>query len=129
MVTSGTVWPVMEGKSTHDVTWPSLHRNANNCKMAFEDDFTSNMAINLDIVPMRRLSRSKARAEVELIAEVCKDLGMDKMRLSMILEYFELGLLDCEHVKIPIPNIDCENNHVSNESESHKDRDKKGCKD
>ena len=51
------------GKSTNDVTWPSLHGNANNYGMAFENDFTSNVTINKDIVPVQRLSRSKARAE------------------------------------------------------------------
>ena len=53
VVTSGATWSVVEGESTHDVTWPSLHGNANNCGMAFENDFTSNVAINKDIVPMQ----------------------------------------------------------------------------
>ena len=46
--------------------------------------------------------------------------SLDKLDLSMNLECLELGPLDCEHVKSPIPNVDCENNHVGNESKSHK---------
>ena len=33
-----------------------------------------------------------------------------------------------EHMKNSIPNINCENSHVGNESESHKNRGKKECK-
>lgn len=40
--------------------------------------------------------------EAELIAEVRKDLGVDELDLSMILECLELGSLDCEQVKSPI---------------------------
>ena len=67
--TSGTTWPTLEGELTHDVTWLQWHGNANICGMAFEDDFTSNVAINKDIVPIQRLSRSKACEKVELIAK------------------------------------------------------------
>ena len=52
VVTGGTAWPVVEGESTHDVTWLSLHGNANNSGIAFKDDFTYNVAINKDIVYM-----------------------------------------------------------------------------
>ena len=52
MVIGGAVWPAVESELTHDVTWPSLHGNANNCEMAFNNDLKSNMAINKDIVPM-----------------------------------------------------------------------------
>ena len=47
--------------------------------MAFENDFTSNVAINKDIVPMQCLLRSKACAKAELIAEVCRDLSLDEL--------------------------------------------------
>ena len=50
--------------------------------MVFEDNFTSNVVINKDIVSMQRLSRSKARAEAELIAKVRRDLGLDELDLS-----------------------------------------------
>ena len=49
----GVAWAAVEGESTCDATWPSLHENANNCEMTFEDNFMSNMAINKDIVPMQ----------------------------------------------------------------------------
>ena len=89
MVTGGVAQPAVEGESTHDVTWPSLYGNANNCRMAFEDEFTSNVAVNKDIIPMQRLSRSKARAKAELIAKACRDLGLDELDLSMNLECLE----------------------------------------
>ena len=73
------------------------------------------------------MSRSEAHAEAELIAEAHGDLGLDKLDLSMNLDCLELGPLDCEHVKSPIPNMDCENNHVGNELESHKNRGNRGC--
>ena len=92
-VTSGATWPAVEGKSTHDFAQPSLYGNANNCGMAFEDDFMSNVAINKDMVPLQHLSKSKARAEAELIAEVCRDLGSDELDLNMHLECLELGPL------------------------------------
>ena len=76
VVTGGVAQPAVEGELTHDVTWPLLHRNANNCGMAFEDDFMSNVAINKDIVPMQCLSRSKAHAKAELIVKVRKDLDL-----------------------------------------------------
>ena len=75
------------------------------------------------------MSRSKARAEAELIAEVCRDLDLDELDLSMNLECLELSHLDCEYVKSPIPNMDCENNHVGNESKSRKNRGKRGYKE
>ena len=78
---------------------------------------------------MQRLSRNKAHAETKLIVEIRKDLGMHELDLSMILKYLELGPLNCEYVKSPIPNMDCENNHVGNESESCKNRDKRGYKE
>ena len=52
VVIGGATWPIVEGESTHDVTWPSLNGNGNNCRMAFEDEFTSNVAVNKDIIPM-----------------------------------------------------------------------------
>ena len=76
VVISSVAWPVVEGELTDDLIWPTLHGNANNCGMAFEDDFMSNVAINKDIVPMQCLSRSKAHAKAELIVKVCKDLGL-----------------------------------------------------
>ena len=66
--------------------------NASNCGMTFEVDFTSNVVINKDIVPMQHLSRSKAHVETEIIAKVHKDLDMDELDLSMNLECLELGL-------------------------------------
>ena len=86
----------MKDESTHDITWPSLHRNANNCGMTFEDNLTSNVAINKDLIPMQQLLRSKARTEAELIAEVRRDLGVDELNLSMNLKCLELDPLDCE---------------------------------
>ena len=56
-------------------------------------------------------------------------MGLDELDLSMNLECLELGSLDYEHVKSPIPNMYCENNHVGNESESRKNRGKRGCKE
>ena len=56
--------------------------------------------------------------KAELITEVSRDLGLDKLGLSIFLECLELGPLDCDHMKSSIPNMDCENNHVGNESES-----------
>ena len=47
----------------------------------------------------------------------------------MNLECLELGPLDREQVKSPIPNMDCENNHVVNESEFCKNRGKRGYKE
>ena len=67
MVTGDVAWPVVEGESTHDVTWPLLHGNASNYRMAFKDDFTSNVTINKDVVLMQHLSRSKTCVEVELL--------------------------------------------------------------
>ena len=64
----GDAWSVVEGESIHDVTWSSLHGNANNCEMAFEDDFTSNVTINKVIAPMQCLSRSRVHGKAELIA-------------------------------------------------------------
>ena len=64
-VTSRARWPVVEGESTHAVTWPLLHGNANNYEMVFKDDFMSNVIINKDIVPMQHLSRSKTCAKAE----------------------------------------------------------------
>ena len=55
--------------------------------------------------------------------------GLGQARLEDNFECLELGLLECEHVKSPIPNMDYENNHVGNESESHKNRGKRGCKE
>ena len=66
-VTGGTAWPLVEGESTHVVTWPLLHGNANNCGMAFEDNFMSNMTINKDIVPMQHLSMNKTCVEAKLL--------------------------------------------------------------
>ena len=86
------------------------------CGMAFEDDLKFNMVINKDIAPMQCLSRSKARMEVDLITKVRRDLGLDEMDLSINLEYLEVSPLDCK------------NNHVGSESESHKNRGKKGYK-
>ena len=67
--------------------------------------------------------------EVKLIAEVSRDLGLDELDLSIILECLELGPLNCDHMKSLIPNTICENNHVGNESESRKNRDKRVCKE
>ena len=39
----GATWTVVEGELTYDVTWLSVHGNVNNCEMAFEDDFMSNV--------------------------------------------------------------------------------------
>ena len=127
-MTGGTAWPVVEVESTYDVTWPSLYGNTNNCGMTFENDFTSNIAINKDIVPIQHLLKSKACAEANLIVAVHRDLGVDEMNLSINLECLELGSLDCEHVKSPISNMDSENNHAGNESESRKNRSKRECK-
>ena len=78
---------------------------------------------------MQCLSRNKARVEDELIAKVRRDLGVDELDLSMILECLKLGPLDCEHMKSPIPNMDYENNHVGNKFESHKNKGKRECKE
>ena len=126
VVTGGVGWPAVGGESTHNVTWLSLDRNDNNCGMTFENDFTSNVTINKDIIPMQRSLRSKARAEAELIAKVRRDLCLDEMNLSINLECLELDHLDCEHVKSPISNKNCANNHVGNEYESCKNRCKMG---
>ena len=67
--------------------------------------------------------------EVDLITKVRRDLGLDELDLSINLEYLGVGPLDCEHMTSLIPNMDCENNHVGSESESHKNRGKKGCKE
>ena len=64
-----------------------------------------------------------------IIAKVRKNLGVDKLNLSMNLERLELGSLDYKHMKSLIPNMDCENNHAGNESESLKNRGKSGCKE
>ena len=64
--------------------------------------------------------------ESRIIAEVRRNLGMDELDLSMNLECLELGSLNCEHVKSAIPNMDCENNFVDNESESYKNRGRRG---
>ena len=128
-MTNDVAWSAMEGESIHVVTWPSLHGNANNCRMVFDNDFTSDVAINKNIVPMQHLSRSKAHAKTELIAEVYRNLDLDELNSSMNLECLELGPLDCEYVKSPIPNMVCENNHVGSESESSKNRGKKGYKE
>ena len=85
-VIGGAVWLAVEGESIHNITWPLLDGNANNCGMTFKDNFTSNVAINNDIVLMQYMLRSKARAEAELIAEVSRDLGLDVLDLSMNLE-------------------------------------------
>ena len=53
MVTGGVAWSDVEGESTYDVTWPSLHGNINNCGMAFKDDLMSNVAIDKDNIPMQ----------------------------------------------------------------------------
>ena len=57
------------------------------------------------------------------------DLRLDEMDLSMNLKCLEFSLLDCEHMKSPIPNMDCENNHVNNESDFRKNKDKRGYKE
>ena len=102
----GAAWPAMDGEWAHDVIWLLLYRNANNCGMAFEDDFTSNVAINKNIVPMQHLLRSKARAEAELIAEVRKDLDLDELNLSINLKCLELDPLDCKDMNSPISNME-----------------------
>ena len=67
--------------------------------------------------------------EAELIVEMYRDLDLDEQDLSMNLECLELGSLNYEHVKTPISNMDYENNYMGNETESHKNRDKKGYKE
>ena len=42
------------------------------------------------------------------------ELGLYELGLSMNLERLKLDPLLCEHMKSPIPSIDCENNHVGN---------------
>ena len=59
--------------------------------MAFEDDFMFNKAINEDIVPMQRVSRSKAHAEAKLIAKVHKDLGFDELNLEYKFGVVRIG--------------------------------------
>ena len=54
---------------------------------------------------MQHLLTSKVCAEAEFIVEVRKDLGVDKLDLSINLEYLELDPLDCEHMKNSIPNM------------------------
>ena len=53
---------------------------------------------------------------------------MDELDLSMNLECLELDPLDFKHVKSQ-SNMDCENNHMGNESEAYKNRGKRGCKE
>ena len=55
--------------------------------------------------------------------------GLGRAGLEDNLECFELGPLECEHVKSPISNMNYENNYAGNESKSHKNRGKRGCKE
>ena len=56
-------------------------------------------------------------------------LSLDELNLNTNLELLELGPFVYEHVKSLISIMDYENNHVDKESESCKNRGKKGYKE